>query len=80
MRRSPSSSASALDNRTQAIASRSLELGNATRIIIAHRLSTIRNADRIYVMDQGRIVQEGQYEALSAQAGLFRELARRQVA
>jgi ABC-type multidrug transport system ATPase subunit len=50
---------SALDNETQAIVSRSLERLNVTRIAIAHRLSTIRNADRIYVIQAGRIVQQG---------------------
>ena len=71
---------SALDNRTQALVSRSLELTSATRIVIAHRLSTIQNADRIYVLDQGRVAQEGSYGELSGREGLFRELARRQVA
>ena len=71
---------SALDNRTQAVVSRSLERLNATRIIIAHRLSTIRNADRIYVMEQGRITQEGSYPELMGAPGRFRQLAARQVA
>jgi len=71
---------SALDSRTQAVVSRSLERLNATRIIIAHRLSTIRNADRIYVMEQGRITQVGSYPELLGAPGLFRQLAARQVA
>ena len=71
---------SALDNRTQAIVSRSLEQLQATRIVVAHRLSTIVNADRIIVLDRGRIVQSGRYEELMAREGLFRELARRQIA
>ncbi|MEO1430350.1 MAG: NHLP bacteriocin export ABC transporter permease/ATPase subunit, partial [Cyanobacteria bacterium J06633_8] len=50
---------SALDNRTQAIVSESLEQLSVTRIVIAHRLSTIRNADRIYVIEAGRVVQQG---------------------
>jgi ABC-type bacteriocin/lantibiotic exporter with double-glycine peptidase domain len=69
---------SALDNRTQAIVSRSLERLNATRIVIAHRLSTIQHADRIYVMDRGRIVQTGTYDSLQAEPGLFRLLVERQ--
>ena len=71
---------SALDNRTQAIVSRSLEGLNATRIVIAHRLSTIINADRIYVLDQGKIVQIGSYAELMSQEGVFARLARRQLA
>jgi len=71
---------SALDNRTQAIVSESLEKLNATRIVVAHRLSTIINADRIYVIDRGRVVQAGRYEDLITQDGLFAELAKRQIA
>jgi NHLM bacteriocin system ABC transporter ATP-binding protein len=71
---------SALDNRTQAIVSRSLSAFSATRIVIAHRLSTIVNADRILVVEKGAIVQSGTYEELTRQEGLFRELAKRQLA
>ncbi|MBL8412830.1 MAG: NHLP bacteriocin export ABC transporter permease/ATPase subunit [Propionivibrio sp.] len=71
---------SALDNRTQALVSHSVERLKATRIVIAHRLSTIINADRILVMDRGRIVQSGTYSELMEQPGLFRELAERQLA
>jgi NHLM bacteriocin system ABC transporter ATP-binding protein len=71
---------SALDNRTQAIVSASLENLKATRIVIAHRLSTIINADRIYVLEAGSIVQSGTYAELMEQEGPFRELARRQIA
>jgi NHLM bacteriocin system ABC transporter ATP-binding protein len=70
---------SALDNRTQEVVSESLKRLQATRIVIAHRLSTILNADRIIVMDRGRIVQVGNYEELMRQPGLFRELAERQL-
>jgi ABC-type multidrug transport system fused ATPase/permease subunit len=51
----------------------------ATRIVIAHRLSTIRDADRIPVMDHGRVVQSGSYDELMSRDGLFRELAERQL-
>ncbi|HET6765176.1 MAG TPA: NHLP bacteriocin export ABC transporter permease/ATPase subunit, partial [Longimicrobiaceae bacterium] len=70
---------SALDNRTQAIVSASLERLQATRVVVAHRLSTIANADRIVVVDAGRIVQTGTYDELMAQEGPFRELALRQL-
>jgi NHLM bacteriocin system ABC transporter ATP-binding protein len=70
---------SALDNNTQAIVSRSLESLQATRVVIAHRLSTIMQADRIYVLDKGSIVQSGTYHELIEQPGLFRELAKRQM-
>lgn len=70
---------SALDNQTQALVSRSIERLKATRIVIAHRLSTIQHADRIFVMQQGRIVQEGTYGELMCREGLFLELARRQL-
>lgn len=69
---------SALDNRTQAIVSQSLERLKVTRIAIAHRLSTIRNADRIYVFQNGRVVQEGSFHQLANQSGLFAQLMARQ--
>jgi ATP-binding cassette subfamily C protein len=71
---------SALDNRTQAIVSASLEQLQATRLVIAHRLSTIANADRIYVLEAGRIAQRGTYDELARQEGPFQELMRRQLA
>jgi ATP-binding cassette subfamily C protein len=71
---------SALDNRTQAIVSESLERLDATRIVIAHRLSTIVNADRICMLDGGRIVEMGSYTELMARDGLFARLANRQKA
>ena len=70
---------SALDNQTQAIVSRSLEALRATRVVIAHRLSTIMNADCIYVLDKGTIVQSGTYQQLIEQEGIFSDLARRQM-
>jgi ATP-binding cassette subfamily C protein len=71
---------SALDNQTQAIVSKSLENLQATRVVIAHRLSTIVNADCIYVLQGGKIVQSGSYNELMAQEGVFRDLATRQLA
>lgn len=71
---------SALDNRTQGLVSQSLDKLQATRIIIAHRLSTIKNADRIYVLDKGTIVECGTYDELMAKDMLFAQLAKRQIA
>jgi ATP-binding cassette subfamily C protein len=70
---------SALDNRTQQIVSASLERLQATRIVVAHRLSTIVNADRILVIDKGSVIQTGTYDELMQQAGLFAQLAQRQI-
>jgi ATP-binding cassette subfamily C protein len=71
---------SALDNRTQEIVSQSLSRLKATRIVVAHRLSTILHADRIYVIEAGRVVEEGTYEELVSRGGLFARLAERQTA
>ena len=71
---------SALDNRTQAIVSESLDKLKVTRVVVAHRLSTIRNADRIYVIQAGRVVQQGNFDELAAQTGLFAQLIKRQIA
>lgn len=70
---------SALDNRTQAIVSESLDRLRVTRIVIAHRLSTIRNADRIYVISAGQVIQQGNFETLMQEAGLFADLMNRQI-
>ncbi len=70
---------SALDNVTQAVISESLSRFNATRIVIAHRLSTIENADKIFVLDKGKIVQNGTFQELISQPGLFQVLAKRQM-
>ncbi|MGI2906706.1 NHLP bacteriocin export ABC transporter permease/ATPase subunit [Tolypothrix sp. VBCCA 56010] len=69
---------SALDNKTQAIVSESLEKLNVTRIVVAHRLSTIRNASRIYVLQNGRLVQQGNFDQLAHKEGLFSQLIQRQ--
>lgn len=70
---------SALDNNTQAIVTQNLQRLNITRITIAHRLSTIRHADRIYVIDAGRVVQVGSFEELVQQNGLFTRLVNQQL-
>lgn len=69
---------SALDNRTQKIVSDSLDRLEATRIVVAHRLSTIANADRIYVLEDGHVVQEGSYDELADVDGTFQDLIKRQ--
>lgn len=71
---------SALDNRTQAIVSESLDKLQVTRMVIAHRLSTIHNAHRIYVLQAGRVVQQGNFEELANQEGPFAQLMARQKA
>ncbi len=71
---------SSLDNITQAIICESLERLNATRVVVAHRLSTIINCDRILVIDNGEIIEQGTYNELLANKGLFYELASRQIA
>jgi NHLM bacteriocin system ABC transporter ATP-binding protein len=70
---------SALDNRSQELVSASLERLQATRIVVAHRLSTIKNADRIYFLERGQIVETGHYQELMAREGRFAELAKRQI-
>lgn len=69
---------SALDNITQKQVSDSLNGMKCTRIVIAHRLSTIRECDRILVLDNGKIIEDGNYEELVSQNGFFAELVRRQ--
>ena len=71
---------SALDNRSQALVTQSLEKLRTTRIVVAHRLSTIERADRIFVLEDGRLVEFGTYAELITQHGLFHRLAQRQIA
>lgn len=59
--------------------SESLERLDATRIVIAHRLSTVITADRIHVVEAGRIVESGTYDELMDHDGPFAELAARQL-
>jgi len=70
---------SALDNQTQAVVSEALDRLRATRLVIAHRLSTVMHADRIVVLDRGRVVQQGAYEELLRVPGVFEQLAKRQL-
>ena len=67
---------SAVDNETEAAIQKSLEkiTQNRTTIVIAHRLSTIRNADCIYVMEHGKIVEFGRHEELLEKSGIYASL------
>lgn len=69
---------SALDNKTQATVAASIKALDATRIVIAHRLSTIIDADRIFVIDAGKVVESGNYDSLMALDGHFAQLSKRQ--
>ncbi len=71
---------SALDNRTQAMVTKSLEQLQSTRVVIAHRLSTIKNADCIYAIDHGNLIESGTYDELMQRDGYFAKLAKRQIA
>ncbi|WP_158284282.1 NHLP bacteriocin export ABC transporter permease/ATPase subunit [Azospirillum sp. TSO22-1] len=70
---------SALDNRTQTVVADSLNRIAATRLAIAHRLSTVQRADRIIVLDRGRVAEEGTYAELMARNGFFAAFASRQL-
>ena len=69
---------SALDNITQKKVSDSLATLKCTRIVVAHRLSTVTDCDRILMLEQGKIVEEGTYDDLIARGGAFAELVERQ--
>lgn len=71
---------SALDSESEAAVRRAIEAAakGRTTLVIAHRLSTVRRADRIIVMEQGKIVEEGSHDALVKQNGLYARLARLQ--
>ncbi len=69
---------SALDNITQKTVSDALSNLSCTRIVVAQRLSTIKKCDRILVLDEGNIVEDGSYEELMNKGGYFAELVERQ--
>jgi NHLM bacteriocin system ABC transporter ATP-binding protein len=70
---------SALDNISQEIVAKSLDSLKLTRFVVAQRLSTIKNADRIYVLDKGHLVQSGKFDELMKEPGIFSEMAQRQL-
>ncbi|MEZ4664682.1 MAG: ABC transporter ATP-binding protein [Caldilineaceae bacterium] len=73
---------SSIDTATEALIQDALDriLRTRTSLVIAHRLSTIRNADRIIVMDKGKIVEDGAHEALLALGGFYSQLHQHQAA
>ncbi len=68
-----------LDNESQAQVMNNLAALTSTRIVIAHRLSTLEQADRIYVMKAGRVVESGSFNELMQTPGVFRDLVKRQL-
>ena len=69
---------SALDNISQHVITENLARMNCTRITIAHRMSTIRQCNRIIVLSEGKVAEDGSYDELLAKGGLFSEIIKRQ--
>lgn len=70
---------SALDNESQNTVSESVNSLQATRIVIAHRLSTVKSADKVVVLEAGKIVEQGKYQDLIQQQGHFYDLVKTQL-
>ena len=73
---------SALDTQAEALVQQALDrfAAGRTALIVAHRLSTIKDADRILVLDQGRICEQGTHASLMQQDSLYRRLVQKQAA
>jgi subfamily B ATP-binding cassette protein MsbA len=73
---------SALDSESEAVVQKALDrlMAGRTTIAIAHRLSTIQQADQIYVLQAGKVVEQGSHQALLAKSGLYAELYTQQQA
>jgi ATP-binding cassette subfamily B protein len=71
---------SALDAESETLVQKALDrlMETRTTIVIAHRLATVLKADRILVLDQGRVVEEGTHESLIRHGGIYAKLARLQ--
>lgn len=72
---------SALDNETQMSVQESIKnmKGDYTIIIVAHRLSTIMDADRILVLDEGQIVEEGTHKELMKKSSIYKNLYNKEI-
>ena len=67
---------SALDNESEKVVQEAIDhaLANRTALVVAHRLSTVRNADRIIVIDRGRVIETGNHQELLKLDGLYKHL------
>ena len=70
---------SALDAATEKAADDNIRRRGCTCVIVAHRLSTIRSADKIIVLENGRIAEVGKHDALMQRGGLYSQLYQRQM-